>query len=70
MLDCYEEVWKPNEDILLEPVGAITAPSDFVLVLPDRRCSVNVDLGDSRCVLQLPEEITAEELGLAPGMIV
>ena len=44
---------------LLQPLRCIKAPTDFVLVLPDRRCSTDVDLGDSKCVLQLPEELVS-----------
>ncbi|KAF1927795.1 uncharacterized protein M421DRAFT_65081 [Didymella exigua CBS 183.55] len=55
MIDCYEEIWEPNERALLEPVGSVTAPRSFVLVLPDRRCSIDIDMGDSACVLELPK---------------
>jgi hypothetical protein len=57
MLDCYEEIWKPNQETLLEPVKSVTVPDSFVVVLPDRRCSTGIDMGDSKCSLQLPEEI-------------
>ena len=56
VFDCYEEYWKKWELHLLDPVKSITAPKDFTLTLPDRRCSTDVDLGSSKCVLQLPEE--------------
>lgn len=60
MLDCYEDIWKPNEETLLEPVKLVTVPGSFVVVLPDRRCSTDIDVGDSKCVLQLPEEMVVE----------
>lgn len=54
VLDCYEECWKDDELELLDPVRSITAPVDFVLVLPDQRCLTDVDMGDSNCVLRHP----------------
>lgn len=59
-LDRYEELWKTHETELLNPVKAVTAPRDFVLVLPDRRCSIDTDMGESTCILQLPEELLAD----------
>lgn len=59
--DCYEEYWEKHELELLNPVKSITGPTDFVLVLPDRRCSTNVDLGSSRCILKHPKVHVAEE---------
>ncbi|KAF1359794.1 hypothetical protein EJ07DRAFT_165892 [Lizonia empirigonia] len=53
--DYYEGYWKQHEVELLHPVKSITAPTDFVVVLPDRRCSTTVDVGDSKCILQIPE---------------
>lgn len=70
IIDCYEELWKAHETKLLEPVKSITAPTHFVLVLPDRRCSTNLDVGDSACVLQLPEEISIDSLELVPGVTI
>ncbi|KAJ4993210.1 hypothetical protein SVAN01_01185 [Stagonosporopsis vannaccii] len=61
--DCYEQYWRKYESELLNPVKSITAPKNFVLVLPDRRCSTNADLGSSSCVLQRPITHMAEELG-------
>jgi hypothetical protein len=55
MLNYHKDYWKENESELMDSVRLITAPNDFVLVLPDRECSTDVDLGDSKCVLQLPE---------------
>ena len=49
-------MWKEREPELLAVVKNITAPRDFVVVLPDRRCTTDVDVGASRCVLKLPEE--------------
>lgn len=60
MLDCYEEIWKPNEETLLEPVKLVTVPAVFVVMLPDRRCSTGIDMGNSKCSLQIPEEINFE----------
>ncbi|KAF2628370.1 hypothetical protein BU25DRAFT_420853 [Macroventuria anomochaeta] len=56
VLDCYEDYWKKHELELLDPVKTITAPANFVLVLPDRRCSTNIDMGSSKCILQHAEE--------------
>ena len=53
--DYYEQLWKEREKELLDPIKRITAPRDFVLTLPDRRCSTVMDVGDSRCVLRLPD---------------
>jgi hypothetical protein len=66
LIDCYEEIWKPHEQVLLEPIKSLIVPTDFVLVLPDRRCSTDIDMGDSRCVLRLPEEMVFEGLDLGP----
>lgn len=56
--DYYEVLWKDKGDKLLEVVKNITAPRDFVVTLPDRRCSLDVDIGQSNCVLRLPGEGT------------
>lgn len=56
VVDYYEEYWKKHELELLEPVKSIKAPTNFILVLPDRRCSISIDVGTSNCILQLPEE--------------
>lgn len=55
--DCYEEFWKQHELELLHPVKSIMAPTNFVIVLPDRRCSTTVDVGDTKCILQAPVEM-------------
>lgn len=70
VIDCYEEVWKPNEKQLLEPANSITVPRQFVLVLPDHRCSINVDMGESRCVLRLPDKMVVDGFGLPSGMTI
>jgi hypothetical protein len=41
---------------VLSGIRTITAPSDFVVTLPDRGCSTALDVGDSRCVFELPAE--------------
>ena len=37
---------------MLEVVRDITAPKDFVVVLPSRQSVMEIDVGDSRCVFQ------------------
>ncbi|CAO2651865.1 Nn.00g001480.m01.CDS01 [Neocucurbitaria sp. VM-36] len=52
--DTYETLWKERGEELLEPIKRITAPRDFVITLPDHRCSTDIDVGDSKCILRLP----------------
>ena len=53
--DDFESFWKSNRLQFLAPVKTITAPADFVVTLPDPTCStVGVDVGDSRCIFELP----------------
>ncbi|EUC34702.1 hypothetical protein COCCADRAFT_92834 [Bipolaris zeicola 26-R-13] len=54
-LQCYGDFWEQNGKALLEPITKMTAPKDFVVTLPDWRCSTDLDVGKSRCVFQLPE---------------
>lgn len=51
---CYADFWKQNSEELLEPVKAVTAPKDFIVVLPDWRCSTDIDVGQSNCIFELP----------------
>lgn len=53
--DYYEQMWKERGNELLGTVRAITAPRDFVITLPNSRCTTNLDVGASKCVLKLPE---------------
>ena len=57
---CYGEFWAQNNRELLEPIKKITAPREFVLTLPNWRCSTNVDVGNSRCVFRLPERDSSD----------
>ncbi|KAI4704478.1 hypothetical protein J4E81_001544 [Alternaria sp. BMP 2799] len=52
---CYGEFWEQNSKEILQPVKRITAPRDFVITLPNWRCSTDIDIGESNCVFQLPE---------------
>jgi len=52
---CYGEFWEQNSKEILQPVRKITAPRDFVITLPNWRCSTDIDIGESNCVFQLPE---------------
>jgi hypothetical protein len=52
---CYGDFWKQNDQAVLEPIKSITAPQDFVVTLPDWRCSTDLDVGKSRCIFKLPE---------------
>lgn len=52
--DYYEEMWKERGEDLLAPIKTITAPKTFVVTLPDHRCSMDIDIGESKCVLKLP----------------
>jgi hypothetical protein len=54
--DEFEEYWKDKGTKLLEPVKLITWPRDFVVTLPDARCTTNVDVGKSRCVFEVKRE--------------
>ena len=52
---CYNhQVWVDRQSAFLEPVKTITAPSVFVITLPDPRCSAEMDRGETNCVLRLP----------------
>lgn len=53
-LDYYNEMWKARGIELLSSIPNITAPRDFVITLPDRRCSTNTELLSPICILQLP----------------
>lgn len=50
----FDVMWKEREADLVAPFKLVTAPRDFVVTLPHRRCATDVDLGPSRCVLKLP----------------
>ncbi|KAI4608040.1 hypothetical protein J4E83_009223 [Alternaria metachromatica] len=52
---CYGEFWEQNSKEILQPVKKITAPREFVINLPNWRCSTEIDTGESNCVFQLPE---------------
>ncbi|KAH7386057.1 hypothetical protein BKA66DRAFT_415775 [Pyrenochaeta sp. MPI-SDFR-AT-0127] len=59
--DYYEELWKERWVEMLEPLKTITAPRDFVVTLPDRRCSTAIDLGESHCVFELPAAVEDDD---------
>lgn len=52
--DYYEELWKDKWVDMLAAVKTITAPREFVVTLPDRKCSREVDVGESKCIFELP----------------
>lgn len=59
--DYYDGLWKERGTELLGRIPDITAPKEFVITLPDRRCTTDVDVGASSCVLQLPGDDTSSE---------
>ncbi|KAF2822046.1 hypothetical protein CC86DRAFT_301580 [Ophiobolus disseminans] len=52
----YKKMWKEKEVELLAAVKTVTAPRHFVVVLPNRRCTTDLDVGPSRCVFRSSEE--------------
>jgi hypothetical protein len=50
-----ETLWAPIMTEILKPIGTITAPIEFTITLPDWRCSIAFDVGDSKCVFKLPD---------------
>ncbi|KAF2029262.1 hypothetical protein EK21DRAFT_68098, partial [Setomelanomma holmii] len=52
----YESYWKDTGEHLSEAIKSVTIPQDFVVILPNRTCNIDIDLGDSKCVLKLPED--------------
>jgi hypothetical protein len=57
--DYFDIVWKEREAELIAPIKTITAPRDFVVTLPDRRCATDLDVGASNCVFELPANETS-----------
>ncbi|EFQ94135.1 hypothetical protein CFE70_004912 [Pyrenophora teres f. teres 0-1] len=57
---CYGTFWTQNSRELLEPIKKITAPRDFVITLPNWKCSTKIDVGNSRCVFKLPERDSSD----------
>ncbi len=53
--DFYQDKWVWIGEPFWQPVKKLTAPTDFTIVLPHWKCSTDIDVGDTRCVLQLPE---------------
>jgi hypothetical protein len=51
-----EVLWAPVMTEVLKPIGTITAPSEFTIRLPDWRCSTDFEIGDSKCVVKLPDK--------------
>lgn len=47
-----DAIWEEQGAKMLEVVRDVTAPSDFVVVLPSRQPVVDVDVGESNCVFQ------------------
>jgi hypothetical protein len=48
-----ETMWNETGAEILSKVKDITAPRDFVIYLPDRRCTTDIETGNPRCTLQL-----------------
>jgi hypothetical protein len=48
------EIWNRAGTEILSMVKDITAPRDFVIVLPDHRCMMDVDVGNPHCILKIP----------------
>lgn len=51
----YDEIWKASGEKLLEVVQIVTVPEDFVVVLPNRQCSTDLPVGESKCKFRLPK---------------
>jgi hypothetical protein len=51
-----EGKWEEKATEMLAVVKEITAPSEFVVYLPDAKCSTDLDPGNSKCVFKIPEE--------------
>ncbi|KAH7068098.1 hypothetical protein BKA63DRAFT_494765 [Paraphoma chrysanthemicola] len=51
-----QELWQEQGANFIKMARTITAPREFVIILPDRECETDYDVGDSRCVLRLPED--------------
>jgi hypothetical protein len=51
-----EGKWEEKATEMLAVVKEITAPSEFVVYLPDAKCSTALDPGNSKCVFKVPEE--------------
>lgn len=61
--DFFDLMWTEREEELVASFRTITAPHEFVVRLPDRRCKKDMDTKPSKCVLVLPPESEeAEEL--------
>jgi hypothetical protein len=50
-----EQKWNETAKELFSMVKEITAPQDFVIILPSRRCTTNIDVGNPRCILRIKE---------------
>jgi hypothetical protein len=48
-----EKKWNESAEELLSMVKEITAPRDFVIVLPNGQCTTDIDVGNSNCILKI-----------------
>jgi hypothetical protein len=48
-----EKLWNETGAEILSKVKDIKAPRDFVIYLPDRRCTMDIETGNPRCTLKL-----------------
>ena len=55
----HHDGWPRISEGFCEPVKKLTAPTKFVIVLPNMGCSTDIDVGDSKCVFELPEAAEA-----------
>ncbi|KAJ4376161.1 hypothetical protein N0V83_001442 [Neocucurbitaria cava] len=60
-IDFYDALWKGKGQEILEPVKRVTAPREFVITLPDIRCSTDIDVGESKCIFRLPKDDATDD---------
>ncbi|KAH7092043.1 hypothetical protein FB567DRAFT_435680 [Paraphoma chrysanthemicola] len=49
------ELWQEQGEEFMKMARTIIAPREFVVILSDPECETDYDVGESRCVLRLPE---------------
>jgi hypothetical protein len=59
-----EGEWEEKATEMLAVVKEITVPSEFVVYLPDGKCSTDLDPGNSKCIFKVLEDDEASRIGL------
>jgi hypothetical protein len=54
----HEDVWREKGAEFLAPAKAITAPREFVVFLPNRKWTTDLDVGNPICVLKIRDDDT------------